>query len=254
LKKTFIFVLNLFLLFCFSKPGFAEDKTLIFAASSTTKPLKEIISIFNKTNKNKAIASFASSSILAKQIENGAGADIFLSANPEWMDYLEKKNKINRTSRKNYLGNSLVLIAPLNSNLKFKLQKNFNFAGAFSGKLAMGDPRHVPAGIYGKQALESLGLWKGLETKVANTIDVQAALNLVEKKECQVGIVYLTDALNSSKVKIIATFPDLSHEPILYPVALIKDNKATATDFYKFLFSKQAGQVFTKYGFILKTK
>jgi molybdate transport system substrate-binding protein len=255
LKKFIIFFINLFLFAGFSLKCPAADKILVFAASSTTKPLQEIISIYNREKPgNKIIASFASSSALARQIENGAPAAVFLSANPEWMDYLNQKNLIDAKSRKNFLGNSLVIVANKNEKIKIKMAKGFNFTNSFSGKIALADPQHVPAGIYARQGLEYFGWWKTIEAKIVATMDVKAALNLVEKDECPVGIVYASDTKFSENIKIIGRFPEESHEPVIYPVALLKNSPAAARDFFNFLFSKKAEQIFLNNGFSLIAK
>ncbi len=225
--------------------------TTIFAAASTTNAITDIAKLFEQKKKAKVTHSFASSSTLAKQIEQGAPADVFLSANPKWMDYLEKKKMIVPQSRFNLLGNKIVLIAPASSSLKVHISPQFDLAKALgNGKLAMGDPAHVPAGIYGKQALEKLGVWQKVEPNVARAKDVRAALALVERGEAPLGVVYATDAAITKKVKVVGVFPADSHPPIIYPVALVKDRATpVAKEFLDFLKSPEAKGIFEKYGF-----
>ncbi|MEE4356601.1 MAG: molybdate ABC transporter substrate-binding protein [Desulfococcaceae bacterium] len=231
----------------------ADGKVTVYAAASATNALTDIISIFSEKKRGEITASFASSSTLAKQIEQGAPADIFLSANPKWMDYLEEKKMLEAGSRFDLLGNRIVLIAPLDSGVKVKIGPGFDLAGMLGEeKLAMGDPDHVPAGIYGKQALESLGIWKSLSPKAARCKDVRAALALVAQGETPLGIVYATDAAISKKVKVAAVFPEDSHPAITYPVALVAGKSAAAKKFLEFLKSPEAKTVFEKYGFSVR--
>jgi molybdate transport system substrate-binding protein len=231
--------------------GADTGSTTIFAAASTTNAITDIGKLFEQKNKIKVTHSFASSSTLAKQIEQGAPADVFLSADLKWMDYLAGKKMIDPQSRFNLLGNKIVLIAPASSTLKVDIKPGFDLAKLLGdGKLSMGDPSHVPAGIYGKQALEKLGVWKSVESKVAGAKDVRAALALVEREEAPLGVVYSTDAAISKKVKVVGVFPADSHPPIVYPVALVKDHgTAAAKSFLEFLKTPDAKAVFEKYGF-----
>lgn len=236
--------------------AFAADTgaTTVFAAASTTNAITEIGKLLEQKNKIKVTGSFASSSTLAKQIEQGAPADVFLSADLKWMDYLAGKKMIDEKSRFNLLGNRLVLIAPASSTLKVDIKQGFDLAKLLGeGKLSMGDPSHVPAGIYGKQALEKLGVWKSVESKVAGAKDVRAALALVEREEAPLGVVYATDAAISKKVKVVGVFPLDSHPPIVYPVALVKDRGTPAAKaLLDFLKSPDAKGVFEKYGFTVQ--
>ena len=234
--------------------SFAEDTVNLFAAASTTNALTEISQIYLTKHQTKIIPSFASSSTLAKQIQQGAPADVYVSANPKWMDFLEKNNMIQPGTRIDLLSNRIVLITPQASSLTLKVAPGFDLSGVLgSEKLAMGDPAHVPAGIYGKQALESLGVWKDVEAKVARAKDVRAALVLVEREEAPLGIVYATDAAISKKVKVIDLFPESSHPPIIYPAALVAERATPqAADFLKFLQSSDAKEIFEKYGFSVR--
>jgi molybdate transport system substrate-binding protein len=170
------------------------------------------------------------------------------------MNYLAAKKMIEPRSCFDLLGNRIVLIAPRDSALTVKIAPNFDLAGLLGDeKLAMGDPAHVPAGIYGKQALETLGVWKAVEPKVARAKDVRAALTLVERGEAPIGVVYATDAAISKKVRVIGIFPEDSHRPIVYPVALVKDRGTpSARRFLEFLTSPDARGIFEKYGFTVR--
>ena len=229
----------------------SADDLIVFAAASTKNAAEDVAKLYAAGGKGPVTYSFAASSDLAKQIENGAPAAIFISADTIWMDYLAERNLVVSDSRHDLLGNKLVLIAPSDSNLTVDMVANAPLADALGdGKLAMGEPEGVPAGRYGKAALEALGIWAQVEPKVARTKDVRAALALVERGEAAAGIVYSTDAAISKKVKVVAEFPPDTHPKIVYPVALIagKDD-AAARAFYVFLNSPQARTVFLEYGF-----
>lgn len=231
------------------------DKVTVFAAASTTNALSTIGKLFMEKKMGKFVPSFASSSTLAKQIENGAPANIFVSADTKWMDYLAAKNMIDKKSRMDLLGNRIVLIAPVDSRLgKVDIVSHFNLAGLLGdGKLAMGDPSHVPAGIYAKTALETLGVWISISKNVAAAKDVRAALALVERAEVPLGIVYATDAAITDKVKVVGIFPENSHPPIVYPVAAVAgQNNSVTQSFLTFLKSPEAKTVFTEYGFAVR--
>jgi molybdate transport system substrate-binding protein len=227
----------------------AED-TIVFAAASTKDVIGEIIALYGKSHPGHIVASFGSSGDLAKQIENGAPAAIFISADTKWMDHVAKAKLIVTDSRRDLLGNELVLIAPVDSKTPTSLD---DIAGALNGgKLALADPDSVPAGRYGKAALQSLKQWTALEPSVVRAKDVRAALAFVERSEAAAGIVYATDALVSSKVRIAASFPEATHPPIVYPVALIAGHDdATARDFLAFLEGPEAREVFLSAGFSL---
>lgn len=227
-------------------------RVLVFAAASTTNAITDICALFNSKGLGRAVASFASSSTLAKQIESGAPADVFISADVEWMDYLAERKRIDPASRVNLLKNRIVLIAPASSPLTtVEIRPSFNLAGWLAGgKLAMGDPDHVPAGIYGKMALQHLGVWSQVEPNVARARDVRAALAWVERGECPLGVVYSTDAGISTDVKVVGLFPENTHPPIEYPMALVAGRASpAATAFYRLLRSSEAKAVFLKYGF-----
>lgn len=231
----------------------AQSEVVVFAAASTTNAVTEIGKLYADRHLGQVTQSFASSSTLAKQIASGAPADVYLSANKKWMDFLEAKKLIDKESRLDLLGNRIVLIAPVSSTLKsIDVAPGFSLA-SFLGKemrLSMGDPEHVPAGMYGKQALENLGAWNPVKDRLAPMKDVRAALVLVERAEAPLGLVYATDAAISKKVRVVGTFPVASHPPIVYPVAAVAGGQADAARrFIDFLRSPESRAVFEKYGF-----
>ncbi len=248
----FSFIIT-FLLISFAALPASAKGVLVFAAASTTDAVNEIVSLFVAEGQGhgKVSVSFASSSTLAKQIANGAPADVYISANPAWMDYLATKKAIDTGSRINLLNNQLVLIAPYESKLSITVKPGFRLAEALGGgRLALGDPAHVPAGIYAKEALTRLGVWQKLAAKVARTQDVRAALALVERGEAAAGVVYATDARIDPKVRVVATFPATSHSRIIYPAAMVAGRaKDEVVRFFNFLKSPKADAVFRRYGF-----
>lgn len=228
----------------------AVETVMVYAATSTFNALSDIIKEYNELNTDIIVkVSFASSSTLAKQIEAGAPAQIFISANPKWMDYLQQQNLLIPETRTNLLHNKIVLISPIAYSIKVKMNQDFNFANQLKGKLCLGDPNHVPAGIYAKQGLVTLNWWNNLKRDIVGTKDVRAALVLVEMGECAAGIVYATDAKASDKVQVIAEFPSKTHEPIVYPLARVAGSSDIANDFMAYLKSKESRKVFKRYGF-----
>ena len=227
----------------------AQDTVVVFAAASLTNAINEISANYEQEKGTQIKTSYAASSALAKQIENGAPADIFISADTKWMNYLKDKQAVKDSTIANLLSNHLVLIAPAGKGFAVNTQKSFDFFAAFNGKLCTGEMASVPVGIYAKQALTSLAWLDAGQSRIVGTQDVRAALTLVERAECAAGIVYETDAKISNKVEVIATFPDNTHEAILYPLALTKSASAKSTDFYDYLKSEKAKVIFTKYGF-----
>jgi molybdate transport system substrate-binding protein len=233
-------------------PALAEDKTLtVFAAASMKNALDDIDAAFTAKTGIKVAASYAASSTLAKQIEQGAPADIFVSADIDWMDYATGKKTINESTRVNLLGNSIVLIAPKDSKIDtVTIGPNFDLAKlAGDGKIATGDVKAVPVGKYAKAALEKLGAWQAAEPKFAMADSVRAALTLVARNEAALGIVYSTDAKVEPGVKIVGTFPPDSHPAIIYPVAATATAKPEASDYLAYLRSGAAKAVLEKYGF-----
>ncbi len=233
-------------------PALAEDKTLtVFAAASMKNALDDIDAAFTAKTGVKVNASYAASSQLAKQIEQGAPADVFVSADTDWMDYATAKKTINEPTRINLLGNSIVLIAPKDSKIdNVTIGQGFDLAKlAGDGKIATGDVKSVPVGKYAKAALEKLGAWTAAEPKFAMAESVRAALTLVARGEAALGIVYSTDAKVEPGVKIVGTFPADSHPPIIYPVAATSTAKPEANAYLDYLRSSAAKTVLEKYGF-----
>ncbi|MCA1544023.1 molybdate ABC transporter substrate-binding protein [Bradyrhizobium sp. NBAIM32] len=233
-------------------PAAAEDKTItVFAAASMKNALDEIDAAYTARTGVKFSVSYAASSVLAKQIEQGAPADVFVSADTDWMDYAIAKKTINEPSRVNLLGNSIVLIAPKDSKIdSVTIAPGFDLAKlAGDGRIATGDVRSVPAGKYAKAALEKLGAWQAAEPKFAMAESVRAALTLVARGEAVLGIVYSTDAKVEPGVKIVGTFPADSHPAIIYPVAATSTAKPEANGYLAFLRSAAAKAILEKYGF-----
>ena len=232
----------------------SAEQVTVFAAASLTNALNEVAKQYEVAYPADQIRlSFASSSILARQIEQGAPAQIFVSADLKWMDHLQQHKQIDLPSRVNLLGNQLILIAPAGQAQTVSVQPNAAWATGYRGRLCMGSPDSgVPAGLYAKQALISLKLWDQLKGRVVGTEDVRSALAFVERAECDLGVVYQTDAKISTKVKQVAIFAATSHDPIVYPAALMPQAPAAARQFLQYLQSPAAGQVFTRHGFVFK--
>lgn len=223
----------------------ATQKITVFAAASLTNAMQDIATSYKDA---EIVFSFASSSVLAKQIEQGAPADIFMSADQKWMNYLIE-HKV-ATDKQNLLKNGLVLIAPKQSKLeKVEINTNTDWQAILpkGERLAVGDPDHVPAGLYAKESLTNLGVFDKLLPQMAPASNVRDALMLVERNEAALGIVYSTDAKVSDKVKIIGSFPAETFTPIEYPITLLKPE---AKEFYQYLSSETAKKIFQKYGFI----
>lgn len=245
------------ILLMFSSNVLAEDRVLIFAAASLTNALTEVGDTFKAdliTNPTgiKPVFSFASSSTLARQVAQGAPAQIYLSANQKWMDYLVAQKAVAADSRVTLLRNSLVIIAPKASPINnIELSSQWDIVKSVGdNRIAVGDPDHVPAGRYAKQALESLQLWQQAMPLLARANNVRGALALVERGESPFGIVYATDAQVATKVKTVATFPVTSHKAIEYPMVMINRNANSATTaFYQYLQTDTAQAIFIKYGF-----
>ena len=227
----------------------AEEAVRVFAAASLTDALGDIARQWQKAGHPAPTLALGASSSLAKQIESGAPADLFASADLKWMEYLGDKDKVTAASRRNLLGNTLVLIAPKGRRFAVEMKQGFDLAGAFKGKLCTGEPGVVPVGIYAKQSLESLGWWKDLSGRIVGTDDVRTALAFVERGECPAGIVYATDAAISSKVEVISQFPESSHDPIIYPFALVKGGRREGQALLDYLSTAEATAVFERHGF-----
>jgi len=225
---------------------------MVFAAASTASAIQDIIALYGA--RGAVAASFAASSALARQIENGAPADIYISANPRWMDALAGAGLIETASRRDLLGNRLVLIAPADSPVRVDLSAMPALDALLGdGRLALADPAHVPAGQYARAALEALGLWPAVAGAVAPMNNVRAALVLVERGEAPLGVVYATDAAITDGVRVAAVFPESSHPPITYPAAIVAGHASPAVRaFHDFLFADAARAVFAAHGFTLK--
>jgi molybdate transport system substrate-binding protein len=229
---------------------------VVFAAASMKTALDAAAAAWKADTGKTVSIAYASSATLAKQIEQGAPADIFISADLKWMDYLEKAKLIRAGTRRNLLGNKLVLIEPGDADVKLEIAKGFNLAGAAGdGKIAVCAIDSCPGGIYAQEALESLGVLAGVEAKLAQADNVRNALNLVARGEAKFGIVYATDAKADPKVKVVGTFPASSHSPIVYPVALIAaSTNPDAAFFLAYLASQAAIQIFLEQGFEVLSK
>jgi len=226
----------------------------VFAAASLKNALDAAAAAYQKNTGNKIVASYAGSSALAKQIEQGAPADIFISADLDWMNYVETAKLIKDGTRFNLLGNRLVLIAPKSSTASLKIENGFDLAKALGdGRLAMADVKSVPAGKYGSAALKKLGVWDSVASKIAQAENVRAALALVAQGETPLGIVYETDAAAEPKVKIVGIFPEDTHPPIIYPIAVVAGSKnaAAAEAFIDYLKTPDGQAAFTKQGFTI---
>jgi molybdate transport system substrate-binding protein len=230
--------------------AYAADIT-VFAAASLKNALDNATKLYEAKTGDKVAISYAASPALAKQIEAGAPADVFFSADLDWMDYLADKNLINTTSRQTLLGNTLVLVAPKDSAVSLSIEKDFPLLEALGpdGKLAMASVDSVPAGKYGKAALTTLGVWEAVSHRIIQAENVRAALVFVAKGEAPLGIVYGTDAKAEPAVKVVGIFPEESHPKILYPVALLASAKPEARKYLDFLESPEARQAFDAQGF-----
>ena len=227
-----------------------QPTILVFAAASLSDAMQEVSASYEKTVHVTVTSSFDSSSVLARQIEAGAPADVFFSADTKWMDYLQSRNLIRAASRKSLLGNRLVLIAPAQSDIQLKIVPRFPLAAALGkGKLATGDPDSVPAGRYARSALTTLGVWDEIAPKLARAENVRVALLYVDRGEAPLGIVYASDALVDKGVRVVDTFPADTHEPIVYPIALTTAARSQAAAFVAYLAGPHGREIFVKYGF-----
>ena len=231
--------------------GAQAQDVVVFAAASLKNALDAAAHTFEGQGGAPVKISYAASSQLAKQIDSGAPADIFISADLDWMNYAQQHNLIQPATRKNLLGNRLVLVAPAGSGVKIDIKPGFGLVGMLKGgRLAMADPASVPAGKYGKAALEKLGIWPSVAPHVAGAENVRAALLYVDRKETPLGIVYATDAASDPKVEIAGTFPENTHPPIIYPIALTAASKnPNAAQFLAFLEAPAAKPAFEGQGF-----
>jgi molybdate transport system substrate-binding protein len=239
------------LLLFFAAPARAQASLTVFAASSLTDSMKAVAAAYQAKTGTKVTLSFGGSNTLAQQIDQGANADLFMSADSDWMDFLQKNNRIANDTRRNLLGNRLVLIGGSQSK-PLTIAPKFDLAGALGGsRLALADPNSVPAGKYGKAALTALGVWDSVADKLAPAENVRVALEYVSRGESPYGIVYETDAKVDSGVHVVGAFPDNTHPPIVYPVALTKTAAPAAKDFLSFLSGPESKAIFEKAGFSL---
>uniref|UniRef100_UPI003100C050 molybdate ABC transporter substrate-binding protein n=1 Tax=Neorhizobium sp. EC2-8 TaxID=3129230 RepID=UPI003100C050 len=237
----------------FAAPAAAQEKVTVFAAASMKNALDNANKAWSALGGGQVTVSYAASSALAKQIESGAPADIFISADLDWMKYVSDRKLVKEDTRFNWLGNRIVLVAAKDAAKPVDIKSGFDFAGLLKGgRLAMGEPSAVPAGKYGKAALEKLGLWSSVEKSVASAESVRAALALVSRGEAPYGIVYQTDAAADPGVAIVGTFPADTHPPIVYPIAVLSESKSTdASAYLDYLKSGKAAPFFEKEGFTI---
>jgi molybdate transport system substrate-binding protein len=236
-------------------PSFSADSArssiVVFAAASLTNVMQELGDSFTKETSIPVKFSFAASSALARQIENGAPADIFFSADLEWMNYLQTRKLIQVPTRHDMLSNRLVLVAPADSQLKLKIAPNFPLAAVLgNGRLATGDPEGVPVGRYAQEALTKLGVWGAVEGRLVRADSVRSALAFVDRGEAALGIVYETDALIDKGVRVVDIFPENTHLPITYPIVLTAVAKADAGKFIDYIRTPVGDAAFRRYGFI----
>jgi molybdate transport system substrate-binding protein len=240
------------LLFCLPSLAAQTDNPplIVFAAASLTNALQEVGDGFTKDSSIPVKFSFAASSVLARQIENGAPADVFFSADLEWMDYLQTRKLIQVATRHDVLGNQLVLVAPADSKIVLKIGPHFALAKTLgTGRLATGDPDSVPVGRYAHEALTYLGVWNEVEGRLVRADSVRSALAFVDRGEASLGIVYATDAKIDNKVRVVDVFPDNTHMPIVYPIAVTAVAKADAIKFVDYVRGSVGDATFKKYGF-----
>jgi len=228
-----------------------DQELLVFAAASLTNSLDEIATAYTQQTQQHVKFSYAASSALARQLEAGSRADVFVSADLEWMDYVQARNLIDRSTRRNLLSNRLVLVAPADSKIELKIAPGFALAAALgsNGRLATGDPESVPVGKYARSALTSLGVWNDVADRLVRADNVRSALAFIARGETPLGIVYETDAKVEKRVRIVDFFPADSHPPIVYPVAVTAQARPASKQFVEFLQSAPAQEIFKKYGF-----
>jgi molybdate transport system substrate-binding protein len=228
-----------------------KPELLVFAAASLTGVLEDLSAQWQKTSGVTVKISFAASSMLARQIEAGGKADVFISADEEWMDYLQLRGLIDKPTRRNLAGNRLALIAPADSKIQLRIAPGFPLVSTLGGgRLATGDPDAVPVGRYARAALASLGVWDEIQHRLVRADNARSAIMFVARGEVPMGIVYTTDALADRKVRIVDTFPDSTHAPITYPGAVMAGARRSAKSFVEFLGGAAAHDTWKKYGFV----
>jgi len=228
------------------------DELVVFAAASTAEPLAELSARYEQQTGRHVRFHFAASSTLANQVVGGASADVFLSANASWMDHVIEQGVVDPASRRALLTNRLVIVTPTGLPIDIQVEPDFDFSGSFTGKLAMGDPSHVPAGMYAREAMQTLGWWGAVEHRVQPASNVRSAMRLVELGEVKVGWVYATDARASRRVMVSARVPGHLHAPIVYHVALTTTADPEAMRFVDFLAGEEAAPVWRQAGFSLE--
>lgn len=254
MRRRNLFGIGLLILCVLGMPVRAADapnqELLVFAAASLTNVLDEIGTAYTQQTRQRVKFSYAASSALARQLEAGSRADVFFSADLEWMDYVQGRNLIDRATRRNVLGNRLVLVAPADSKIELKIALGFALGAALgNGRLATGDPESVPVGKYARSALTSLGVWNDVADRLVRADNVRSALVFIARGETPLGIVYETDARVEKRVRIVDFFPADSHPAIVYPVAVTAHARPAARQFVEFLQSAPAQETFKKYGF-----
>ncbi len=249
--RKFVIVIFVFLLACQTSNKKGKEEINVYCAASLTGVVSDLSERYQHENNIKINLNFASSGTLARQIEQGAPADIYLSANKKWMDYLYTIDLTEDSTIARCAGNTLVIIAPSKSSLESIHARDISkLPELFSGRLSIGNPEYVPAGSYAKQALQKLGCYNELEDRLLPAKDVRSALMMVELAETELGIVYKTDALSSQKVRVIGSFPDTLQQPISYYISMMKNHSSQiASNFYTFIQSNEAREVWKKYGF-----
>jgi molybdate transport system substrate-binding protein len=228
-----------------------QPKLLVFAAASLTDVLEELSTRWTRSSGVPVKLSFAASSVLARQVEAGGKADVFVSADQEWMDYLARRGLIDTRTRRNLAGNRLVLIAPADSKVELRIAPGFDLVGALKGgRLATGDPEIVPVGRYARSSLRSLGVWDAVAGRLVRADGVRSAMMFVSRGAVPLGIVYATDALVDRNVRIVDTFPEASHAPITYPGAAINTARPEAAAYLGYLSGAEAAATWKKFGFV----
>ncbi len=233
-------------------PAAAAPTLVVFAAASLTEALDAVDGAFTAQSHVRVQASYAASSVLAKQIEAGAPADVFFSADRQWMDHAEQHGALRAGTRRDVLGNDLVLIAPADSALQLTIAPGFALVAALGeGRLACADPDSVPAGLYARAALTKLGVWEAVQARLARAENVRAALAYVARGETPLGIVYATDAQAEKRVRVVGIFPEDTHPPIVYPAALTRTARPQAQAYLEFLSGPVALEIFRRHGFTI---
>lgn len=248
---SIIFICIILITGCTAKDKELNTTVTVFSASATMIPVTEIADSFSSAYSIRVEKNFAASGILARQIFNGAKADLFISANKEWIDYLTDKNLLVDTLVAKLAENKLVIICHKSKVVNLDFSADFNIKFTIPDKIAIGDPSYVPAGKYAQQALNSLGWYSDIKDRIILTKDVASVLNLVELNECDWGIVYYSEAIKSEKINIIAEIPENLYDPIVFYVALLKNSNKESLIFYDYLKTRQAKEIMSKYG--LKT-